>query len=101
VTRRRLDLTLVAVLALGGCSGKSAAQPPDANPDAAIDAPGEDCVRMQQAYVSGLLAPAPQTDVALTVGAVLGTADFHRAMPYCSGDRPTPAGGTRSNPRPR
>jgi hypothetical protein len=88
----------VSAMSLGACSKKDAAQPSDA----AVDAPPGECEQMQRAYVNGVLAADQQSDVATTVGAVLRTTNFHRTMPYCSGDRPSEpsaGSGVRTPPR--
>jgi len=74
----------LAVLPVAGCSSSRKGQAPQ---DASQDA-SPDCVQMQQAYVNGRLAPNAQSDVASTVHAVVGAADFPQAMPYCSGALP-------------
>ena len=78
---RPITLTM---LLLAGCSGSRKV---NVSQDAAPDAT-PDCVEMQRDYVNARLAPDQQTDVATTVHAVLGAADFPGSMPYCSGDRP-------------
>jgi len=92
----------VIALSLSSCSGKDPSRPPDgpgpsfdAGRDAQIDAnvdadpsPTAACERDQRDYVNKQLAPELQTDVTATVSAVLRAADFPRAMPFCSGDRP-------------
>jgi len=87
---------LTFALPLGGCSGSDGDpdDPVDANTgmgvDAGVDAaPEVDCAEMQRDYVNGVLAPEQQTDVTVTVEAVLRAADFPQAMPYCSGPRPS------------
>lgn len=82
---RSAALLTLLIAGLAGCSGDKRAQ---VALDAGADDGPADCVQMQQAHVNGVLAPDQQTDVAQTVYAVLGGADFPRAMPYCSGARP-------------
>lgn len=99
--RRGRSFAAVVTLALSvvGCSGKDSPQLPKPDADVPPDA-ATPCEQLQRDYVNGILSPDPQTDVATTVSAVLGTADFHRAMPYCSGERPAAGSARAPTPRP-
>lgn len=83
--RAPAGLTAIA-LWIGACSsGPNPGRGPDAGSDA--DAPLE-CSEQQRKYVDQVLAPDLQSDVAVTVQAVLGTDGFAQSMPFCSGPRP-------------
>ncbi len=95
--RRGLARAAMALWIIG-CSGGESPQLPKPDAEVPPDATTP-CEQLQRDYVNGIVPPDPQPDVATTVAAVLGTADFHRAMPYCSGERPAAGSARSTTPR--